>query len=99
MAVHPEDERYKGFHGKKLVHPFSDREVPIILDPVLVDMAFGTGAVKVRIRCKEKKRRFTIEGDAYTFLATHVLAQISLCALGLCLTTNKVVNEARRPRT
>eukprot|EP00904_Undaria_pinnatifida_P012931 jgi/Undpi1/8769/HiC_scaffold_25.g11231.m1 len=47
VAVHPEDERYKGFHGKKLVHPFSDREVPIILDPVLVDMAFGTGAVKI----------------------------------------------------
>ena len=47
VAVHPDDERYKAFHGKTLVHPFSDRKVPIILDPVLVDMAFGTGAVKV----------------------------------------------------
>lgn len=47
VAVHPEDARYKGFHGKTLVHPFSDRKVPIILDPVLVDMEFGTGAVKV----------------------------------------------------
>ena len=34
-------------HGKKLKHPFVDREVPIITDAVLVDMAFGTGAVKV----------------------------------------------------
>lgn len=47
MAVHPEDERYKSFHGKTLVHPFSDRKIPVILDSVLVDMALGTGAVKV----------------------------------------------------
>ena len=47
MAVHPEDDRYKKFHGRTLVHPFSDRKVPVILDPVLVDMEFGTGAVKV----------------------------------------------------
>ncbi|CAM9440853.1 unnamed protein product, partial [Laminaria digitata] len=47
VAVHPDDERYKGFHGKTLAHPFSDRKVPIILDSVLVDMAFGTGAVKI----------------------------------------------------
>ena len=49
MAVHPEDDRYKKFHGKTLVHPFSDRKVPVILDSVLVDMALGTGAVKVII--------------------------------------------------
>lgn len=47
MAVHPDDERYKKFHGTTLIHPFSDRKVPVILDPVLVDMEFGTGAVKV----------------------------------------------------
>ncbi|CAM9853636.1 unnamed protein product [Ascophyllum nodosum] len=47
VAVHPEDDRYKKFHGRTLVHPFSDRKVPVILDPVLVDMEFGTGAVKI----------------------------------------------------
>jgi len=47
VAVHPDDPRYKHLHGKKLKHPFVDREIPVITDPVLVDMAFGTGAVKV----------------------------------------------------
>jgi valyl-tRNA synthetase len=47
VAVHPDDPRYKHLHGKKLRHPFLAREVPVITDPVLVDMKFGTGAVKV----------------------------------------------------
>lgn len=47
VAVHPDDPRYKGLHGKLLVHPFLDRKLPIVCDPVLVDMNFGTGAVKV----------------------------------------------------
>jgi valyl-tRNA synthetase len=47
VAVHPDDPRYKHLHGKKLKHPFVDREIPIITDAVLVDMQFGTGAVKV----------------------------------------------------
>ncbi|HEX6766783.1 MAG TPA: valine--tRNA ligase, partial [Polyangiaceae bacterium] len=34
-------------HGKKLRHPFVPREIPVITDPILVDMTFGTGAVKV----------------------------------------------------
>jgi valyl-tRNA synthetase len=47
VAVHPEDPRYKHLHGKKVVHPFVDRRIPIITDAVLVDPKFGTGAVKV----------------------------------------------------
>ncbi|CAM9348180.1 unnamed protein product [Chrysoparadoxa australica] len=47
VAVHPDDPRYTHLHGKKVVHPFVDRLIPIILDPVLVDMEFGTGAVKI----------------------------------------------------
>ncbi len=47
VAVHPDDERYQHLHGKTLVHPFLDREVPVITDDILVDMSFGTGAVKV----------------------------------------------------
>jgi len=47
VAVHPDDERYKHLHGKKLRHPFVDREIPIVTDAILVDPKFGTGAVKV----------------------------------------------------
>ncbi|MBC7173542.1 MAG: valine--tRNA ligase, partial [Polyangiaceae bacterium] len=47
IAIHPGDPRYTGFHGKSVKHPFVDRLVPIITDAELVDMAFGTGAVKV----------------------------------------------------
>jgi valyl-tRNA synthetase len=47
VAVHSDDPRYKHLHGKKLRHPFVSREIPLITDAVLVDMTFGTGAVKV----------------------------------------------------
>lgn len=47
VAVHPLDERYKKFHGKRLRCPFRDDTIPIILDETLVDMTFGTGAVKI----------------------------------------------------
>ncbi|MGH8114593.1 MAG: class I tRNA ligase family protein, partial [Rhodanobacteraceae bacterium] len=46
VAVHPEDERYKRLHGKRLRLPITGREVPIILDDY-VDREFGTGAVKI----------------------------------------------------
>jgi valyl-tRNA synthetase len=48
VAVHPEDPRYKDFIGKELEHPFiADRKMFVIADPILVDMNFGTGAVKI----------------------------------------------------
>ncbi|ORX60537.1 valyl-tRNA synthetase [Hesseltinella vesiculosa] len=47
IAVHPDDERYKHLHGKFAVHPFVDRRIPIVTDDIAVDMAFGTGAVKI----------------------------------------------------
>ena len=37
-------------HGKFALHPVNGRRIPIICDAELVDMAFGTGAVKVRSR-------------------------------------------------
>ncbi len=46
VAVHPEDERYQGVHGKTLRLPLADRDIPIITDP-WVSREFGTGAVKV----------------------------------------------------
>jgi valyl-tRNA synthetase len=47
IAVHPDDERYKHLIGKFALHPFVERRVPVIADAQLVDMSFGTGAVKV----------------------------------------------------
>lgn len=48
VAVHPNDARYKDLIGKELEHPFyPDRKVVVVADDVLVDMEFGTGAVKV----------------------------------------------------
>ncbi|TFK80279.1 hypothetical protein K466DRAFT_504183 [Polyporus arcularius HHB13444] len=47
IAVHPEDPRYKHLHGKFAKHPFLDRRIPIIADDIVVDMSFGTGAVKI----------------------------------------------------
>ncbi|KAI1795245.1 tRNA synthetases class I-domain-containing protein [Ganoderma leucocontextum] len=47
IAVHPEDPRYKHLHGKFAKHPFVDRRIPIVTDDIAVDMAFGTGAVKI----------------------------------------------------
>jgi len=46
IAVHPDDERYKGLVGTHVMLPLTDREIPIITDEY-VDMKFGTGAVKI----------------------------------------------------
>ena len=46
VAVHPEDERYLKFIGRKVLVPILNREVPVI-DDDYVDRAFGTGALKI----------------------------------------------------
>jgi valyl-tRNA synthetase len=46
VAVNPEDVRYSKLIGKMVKLPIVDREIPIVGDEV-VDMEFGTGAVKV----------------------------------------------------
>src|SRR5512143_4071979 len=47
VAVHPLDPRYKELIGRTIDLPLTTRRVPIIGDSVLVDLEFGTGAVKV----------------------------------------------------
>ena len=48
VAVNSKDPRYTNVIGKELQHPFiKDRKMTIIVDDVLVDMSFGTGAVKI----------------------------------------------------
>ncbi len=46
VCVHPEDERFRKFHGKKVLVPLINRSVPIIMDEY-VDREFGTGALKI----------------------------------------------------
>ena len=46
IMVHPDDERYQKYIGKKVYIPGTDRAIPIISDEY-VDREFGTGAVKV----------------------------------------------------
>jgi valyl-tRNA synthetase len=46
VAVNPTDERYTHLHGKHVLLPLMNREIPIITDE-LAQPEFGTGAVKV----------------------------------------------------
>ena len=46
VAVHPDDERYRHLHGKKVILPLVNKEIPIVCDEY-VDMEFGTGVVKI----------------------------------------------------
>ena len=64
VAVHPDDERYRGLVGRLVRIPFVERDVPVIADE-FVEREFGTGAVKVTgrsasaapstIRCRQSE--------------------------------------------
>lgn len=47
VAIHPDDERYTHLHEKRVALPLTERTIPIVCDPVAVDMTFGSGAVKI----------------------------------------------------
>jgi len=46
ICVHPDDERYTSFIGRKVIVPMMNREIPVIAD-TYVEREFGTGALKV----------------------------------------------------
>lgn len=46
VAVHPEDQRYQQYIGRKVIVPILHRIIPVIADPY-VDREFGTGALKI----------------------------------------------------
>ncbi len=46
LAVNPADERYQSIVGKTCILPLMNKEIPIVADDY-VDMAFGTGCVKM----------------------------------------------------
>ena len=59
VAIHPEDPRYKHLHGRHVIHPISGKRLPIVCDPELVEMEFGTGVVKVQAIME----RFSYDGQ------------------------------------
>lgn len=46
ICVHPDDERYAGLVGARVLVPLLGREIPVIADDY-VDREFGTGALKI----------------------------------------------------
>ncbi|HNW85457.1 MAG TPA: valine--tRNA ligase [Candidatus Limiplasma sp.] len=46
VAVNPNDERYRDLVGKMVMLPIVNKPIPVVADDY-VDMAFGTGAVKI----------------------------------------------------
>jgi valine--tRNA ligase len=46
VCVNPHDPRYTHLHGKRVIVPLVNREVPIITDEA-VDMSLGTGVLKI----------------------------------------------------
>jgi len=46
VAVHPDDERFRHLHGRRVLLPLQNRLIPVITDE-RVEREFGTGAVKV----------------------------------------------------
>ena len=46
ICVHPEDDRFKHLHGKRVLVPLLNRSIPIIQD-AYVDREFGTGCLKI----------------------------------------------------
>jgi valyl-tRNA synthetase len=46
VAVHPEDDRYRHLHDKRVLLPLQNRLIPVISDD-RVEETFGTGAVKI----------------------------------------------------
>lgn len=47
VAVHPDDARFNKLIGTQVDLPLTGRKIPVIGDAQLVDIEFGTGAVKV----------------------------------------------------
>ena len=46
VAIHPDDERYRGLVGAEVELPLTGRTIPVVADPH-VDPEFGSGMVKV----------------------------------------------------
>ncbi len=71
ICVHPDDERYKHLHGKTILVPIVNREVPVIADDY-IDIEFGTGCLKVTPAHDENDYRI---GEKHHLEAIDVLTE------------------------
>lgn len=83
VAVHPEDERYQAYIGKRVRVPIIGREIPVIAD-TYVDREFGTGALKITP---------AHDPNDYKIGQTHRLETITILDL------DAKINEAGAPYT
>lgn len=60
IAVNPKDKKYKKLIGKSVILPLVRREIPIIADR-MIDIEFGTGAVKVTPAHDQKDYLISLE--------------------------------------
>ncbi|KAF3967901.1 hypothetical protein CMV_008152 [Castanea mollissima] len=111
IAIHPDDPRYNHLHGKFAIHPFNGRKLPIVCDATLVDLKFGTGAVKITpahdlndFEFKERHNwmpRFKAREAVIESLQKKGLyrgAKGNEMCLGICSKTNDVVEPLSKPQ-
>ena len=63
--MHPKDKRYKKLIGRKVILPIVNKEIPIIGDE-MVDIEFGTGAMKITPAHDKKDFEFAKRHDIRT---------------------------------
>lgn len=92
VFVHPDDNRYSGFIGKKAIMPIFGQEVPIIADSD-VDMEFGTGVVYLCTFGDEQDIRWQKKYDLPVIIAIEKDGSMSQCAGSLA---GLSIEDARR---
>jgi valyl-tRNA synthetase len=78
VAVHPDDDRYRGLVGKQVILPLTGRTIPVIADSY-VDPEFGTGCVKITP---------AHDFNDYQIGVRHALAPISVMTLDAKISDN-----------
>jgi len=92
VCVHPKDERYFKFHGKKAIIPLINREVPIITDDY-IDIEFGTGALKVTPAHDENDYKL---GEKHNLLSFNIFNDDGTMSKDAILYENKDRFEVRK---
>jgi hypothetical protein len=75
---------YKHLHGKFVVHPVSQRRIPIIADAELVDMEFGTGAGQQHQQQQHPADCMRLSVLFWLSVTAQPLSQVTLISLPLC---------------
>jgi hypothetical protein len=85
-------------HGKFVVHPFSKRRIPIICDAELVDMNFGTGAVKVSLNLTLARRPHSVKASENKKSRTSLTLAVALVVSSHLRTRSGSLKKEEVPR-